>query len=107
MMHKSIMQLETYSFWNLLGKWLEFTIEIGSSSSFFLFLLQLILIAIQVPPSFIASLIELNVWCFTIELDILSIVVSTSNTSLVEDLSYFGFLFANKDGILEMDMNEH
>lgn len=98
----------TYSFWNLFGKWLEFTIEIGSSSSFFLFLFQFVLVTIQVPPSLITRLIVLDVWCFTVELDILNIWYQhTSSITMPCSFSYFGFLFADKDGVFEMDVDQH
>lgn len=73
---------------NLLSKALEQSIQLGSATSFLLFCLELVLVTITVLSLAVTRLIELNVCGFSIELNILRLL-----------------LVANNDRILEMNVN--
>src|SRR5271163_947146 len=73
---------------DFLGKSLELSVKLGSSSSFLLFLLEFLLVSV--------SMFALSISC----------LIKRHICSLAVELHIFGFAFTNNDGILKVDMDQ-
>ncbi|KAI6749055.1 hypothetical protein HG531_008002 [Fusarium graminearum] len=82
--HVNLDTFVTTSLGDLLREALEQAVQLGSSSAFLLLCLELVFVTISVLALAVTRFIELDVCCFSVELDILCLLLIADNNRILE-----------------------